>query len=123
MWRSGVATQLPNLGDSAWNTPEMINDENKVAGFSDLPGDDNGVNANPHAFRWTEAGGIVNLGTLPGDSVSYACSVNNRGVIVGQSCTPGCAQSRAFVYVGGQMFDLIQLIDSSGANLESRFCE
>ncbi len=121
MWRFGVPTQLPDLGGSAWNTPEMINDENEVVGFSDLPGDNNGANPDPHAFRWTQTGGTQNLGTLPGDSASYAYSVNNRGIIVGQSCTPGCAQFRAFVYVGGKMYDLNQLLDLSGKNLQLAF--
>jgi probable HAF family extracellular repeat protein len=41
-----------------------------------------------HAFRWTSAGGMVDLGTL-GSNVSSATAVNSDGsVIVGYSNTP-----------------------------------
>jgi len=115
LWKNGIAHQLPTLGGSAWNTPEMLNDEDAVVGFSDRPGDNNGSNFNGHAFLWTSKNGTTDLGTLAGDAVSYAYSINNRNQIVGQSCTPGCAGSRAFLYENGTMYDLNTLLDSSSA--------
>ncbi|MBV9736521.1 MAG: DUF3466 family protein [Candidatus Eremiobacteraeota bacterium] len=93
----------------------MLNDEDAVVGFSDRPGDNNGSNFNGHAFLWTSKNGTTDLGTLAGDAVSYAYSINNRNQIVGQSCTPGCAGSRAFLYENGTMYDLNTLLDSSSA--------
>ncbi|MBV8726934.1 MAG: DUF3466 family protein [Candidatus Eremiobacteraeota bacterium] len=115
LWKDGIPHQLPTLGGSAWNTPMMLNDEGAVVGFSDRPGDNNGNNFNGHAFLWTSRNGTTDLGTLAGDAVSYAYSINNRNQIVGQSCTPGCASSRAFLYQHGTMYDLNTLLDSSSA--------
>ena len=116
LWENGIPHQLPTLGGSAWNTPMMLNDADAVVGFSDRPGDNNGNNFNGHAFLWTPKEGTSDLGTLPGDAVSYAYSINNRNQIVGQSCTPGCASSRAFLYQHGTMYDLNALLDSSSAS-------
>lgn len=121
LWRYGAPARIPGLGGSAWNTPTMVNDSESVVGFADLSGDNNGQSPNPHAFLWTARNGTQNLGTLPGDSVSYAYGINNMGTIVGQSCTAGCAQSRAFLYIGRKMYDLNTLLDSSGANLQLAF--
>ena len=115
LWRDGVPMRIPTLGGAAWNTPEMIDDAEDVVGFSDLPGDQNGAHFNGHAFLWTAAAGTKDLGVLPGDAVSFAYSINNRGQIVGQSCTPGCASSRAFIYQNGTMYDLNALLDPSSA--------
>ena len=38
-----------------------------------------------HAFSWTKQGGMVDLGTLPGDIQSFAIDVNKRGQVIGQS--------------------------------------
>jgi probable HAF family extracellular repeat protein len=38
-----------------------------------------------HAFRWTEAEGMVDLGTLPGDEWSRATAITNDGDIIGLS--------------------------------------
>lgn len=115
LWRNGVPMEIPNLGGSAWNTPMMLNDAGAVVGFSDRPGDNNGTNFNGHAFLWTSQGGTKDLGTLSGDAVSYAYSINNRAQIVGQSCKPGCAGSRAFLYQNGTMYDLNGLLDSASS--------
>lgn len=115
LWRNGVPASIPTLGGAAWNTPEMIDDAGDVVGFSDLPGDQNGAHFNGHAFLWTAHAGTKDLGVLSGDAVSFAYSVNNRGQIVGQSCTAGCGSSRAFLYQNGTMYDLNALLDSASA--------
>jgi len=38
-----------------------------------------------HAFTWTQASGMVDLGSLPGDDFSYPEGVNSHDLIVGQS--------------------------------------
>src|SRR5438552_4159689 len=39
-------------------------------------------NSGPHAFRWTESGGMQDLGVLPGGQVSVAWSVSADGAVV-----------------------------------------
>ena len=43
-----------------------------------------------HAFRWTLAGGMVDLGMLPGDGGSIASDIDDRGTILGVSCAGSC---------------------------------
>ena len=54
-----------------------MNDGGQVVGISTTAG-----NAATHAFSWTQAGGMVDLGTL-GGSYSYAIAVNDSGQVVG----------------------------------------
>jgi len=50
-----------------------------------------------HGFVWTRKGGLVDIGTLPGDSNSFVTGVNDRGVVVGNSFTIG-GVSHAFAW-------------------------
>ena len=52
-----------------------------------------------------DAQGMTNLGTL-GGLASGATDVNDAGLIVGSSTVAGTEASHAFMYQGGQMFDL-----------------
>jgi probable HAF family extracellular repeat protein len=61
-----------------------INSANTVVGWSETPG------GSTHAFRWSAAEGMVDLGTLPGDAMSRAVAVldgetQNGGQILGVS--------------------------------------
>jgi probable HAF family extracellular repeat protein len=112
LWKNGKAIDLGNLGGIAWNTPAAINNQGTIAGFSDLPGDNNGV-PNFHAFVWSKDTGIRDLGTLPGDVYSLAFGINDRGQVVGQSYSANFATSRAFIWQGGVMTDLNTLIPSN----------
>jgi probable HAF family extracellular repeat protein len=56
-----------------------VNDSGQIVGTSVM------ANGDFHAFSYTPAGGMVDLGTLPGDSDSSALGVNNQGEIVGSS--------------------------------------
>jgi probable HAF family extracellular repeat protein len=107
LWENGVPIEIPNLGGVAWNTPAAINRLGQIVGFSDLPGD-GPDDPNFHAFFWSRATGIEDLGTLPGDSISLAYAINERGQIVGQSI--GAGGSRAFIYEGGAIQDLNALV-------------
>jgi probable HAF family extracellular repeat protein len=71
-----------------------------------------GASAN-HAFRWTNAGGMVDLGTLPGGTNSYASDVSDDGsVVVGTSSSaPG---PRAFRWTSAGMVDLGLPLDGGG---------
>ena len=74
----------------------------EIVGESDT-GDSNGLQ---HAFSYTPRGGMVDLGTLPGDDYSSARGVSNSGEIVGVSGALGGRQ-RGFSYTRSRgMVDL-----------------
>jgi Predicted integral membrane proteins containing uncharacterized repeats len=62
-----------------------VNDRGQVVGWSGTA--DSGVR---RGFVWTAAGGMVELPPLPGYASSEARFVNNRGYIVGVSCSSAC---------------------------------
>lgn len=116
VWENGAVSDLGNLGGGAWNTPFAINNLGQIVGFSDLPGDEDG-NPNFHAVLWPKTGGVqcggkcLDLGTLPGDSLSEATGINNQGQIVGTSIGAGSPfGSRAFLWENGQFTDLNSLV-------------
>jgi probable HAF family extracellular repeat protein len=117
LWHHGVPHNLGSLGGIAWNTPTAINEAGAVVGFSDLRGDRSGK-PKFHAFYWTERGGMVDIGTLPGDRYSEALGINDNGDVVGVSYAPNFASSRAFVWRSGQRItDLNRLIGNGNAAL------
>lgn len=91
LWQNHRAIDLGNLGGVAWNTPMAINEFGVVVGFANVPGGRSAGSFHAHAFVWTAAAGMRDLGTLPGDSISEALGVNDEGLIVGESCgASGC---------------------------------
>ncbi len=56
----------------------------------------------PHAFLYN--GGFTELGTLPGDTESYATGISDTGSVVGVSSHIG--GTHAFIYSSGKMSDL-----------------
>jgi len=83
-WKNGTATDLGNLGGTGagafGNAAYSANSRGDVVGHSALPG-----GLTEHAFLWTKRTGMQDLGTLPGDAISYALGINDSGVIVGTS--------------------------------------
>jgi probable HAF family extracellular repeat protein len=60
-----------------------------------------------HAFRWTESGGMQDLGTLPGGRYSYAFAVSADGSVVVGWATNAAGYDRAFRWTAsGGMQDL-----------------
>jgi probable HAF family extracellular repeat protein len=115
MWDNGRTIPLGTLGGVAWNTPMAINERGDVVGFSNVSKAD-GATFNAQAFRWTRGRGIENLGALPGDSLSQALGINDKGQIVGISCTAGFGSCRAFLYDHGVMMDLNELLPDDYAD-------
>jgi probable HAF family extracellular repeat protein len=77
-----------------------INDQNQVVGFAqNASGQDRAfVFADADGDHVADAGEMVDLGVLAGDTASYAYGINNNGVIVGTSRTtplPGDGDERA----------------------------
>jgi len=108
LWQNGSITDLGSLGGAVNNFAYAINNAGQIVGVSDLPGDSTG-----HAFLW-QKGVMTDLGTLAGDFSSTASSINENGQVVGHSCDVNF-NCRAFLWQGGVMIDLntLTLPDSS----------
>lgn len=66
--------------------------------------------------RASRGRGIESLGVLPGDSLSQALGINDKGQIVGISCTAGFARCRGFLYDHGVMMDLDEMLPDDYAD-------
>jgi MYXO-CTERM domain-containing protein len=64
-----------------------------------------------HATVWRPEGGVTDIGTL-GGSHSYAYGINDAGVVVGWSYDSRGGM-RAFVWSGGMLFDLNDLVSNA----------
>jgi len=108
LWENGKAVDLGNLGGSTGaaqgNIAFDINNRGEVVGGSDLPGD-----TTFHAFLWTKASGMKDLGTLDGDFASNAIGINEWGEVGGVSLDASF-NPRAFLWRHGVMSDLNTLI-------------
>lgn len=110
-----TATDLGNLGDSSLTLAFGINNRGQVvgqagtacrnAGGCGLPG-----NAAFHAFLW-QNGTMTDLGTLPGDVVSWAETINVKNQAVGTSFD-AAGNMHPFIWQDGAMTDLNALIPS-----------
>lgn len=104
--RNGHLTDLGTLGNSSWSSAYSVNNRNQVAGYSSTA--DGGF----HAFRWDEATGMADIGTLGGNS--YGMGINDLGDVVGASASPQ-GFLHGFVWTGGTMQDLGTLGGSSSS--------
>ncbi len=95
LYSDGVMTSLGILPGGFWAAASAINDKGQVVGAT------SGLNFS-EAFLYSD-GALVGLGFLPGDTDSGANAINNEGQIVGSS------SFKAFLYSGGQMYDLNSL--------------
>jgi len=113
LWEKGKVTDLGNLGGKAGtaggNLAWGINNLGQVIGGSDLAGD-----TTFHAFLWTKAGGMKDLGTLSGDFASTASSINDQGDVVGISLDAKF-NGRAFLWQKDVMTDLNTLISKKSS--------
>jgi len=112
LWDHGEVIDIGHLGGIAWHTPNAINQYGDIAGFGNFSEADGG-NLRPHAFLWTEAGGIEDLRTLPAplDDNSDAWGLNKRRQVVGSSCDVD-GNCHAYLWQDGAMTDLNDLVDS-----------
>ena len=77
----GVMSDLLTLGGSG-SVAYAINDAGEVVGYSNIPS----PSIQPyHAFIWSSATGMLDMGTLNGSARSIAESINNAGQAVGYS--------------------------------------
>ena len=91
-WRNGQVTDIGTLGFTA--QARSINDLGEVAGFGrPCPG------CPSEAFFWSEADGIIPLGTF-GGAQSFSFEIDNRGRVTGRYDTgvPPMTVQHAFVW-------------------------
>jgi probable HAF family extracellular repeat protein len=111
LWRKdGTVIDLGSLGGNPSNSSggfvaTGINNRGQISGFSDLAGD-----LITHAFFW-ENGVMTDLGTLPGDSFSFAWGIGASGQVLGQSCDVNF-NCRGFIWQDGVMTDVNSLLPS-----------
>ena len=88
LWDNGSVSNLGNLGAEVWITPMSINQHGVIVGFGATTSDDLDGNF-LRAFIWTNAEGIKRIDPLPlaGHIYSQANAINERGQVVGISCT------------------------------------
>jgi len=113
LWENDAVINIGDLGGDAWHTPMDIDDAGDVVGFSN-PRGVVGIDFAPHAFLWTKATGIQDLGTLPGDANSQGLGVNSSHQVVGVSSG---AVNRAFLWENGVMQDLNGLVGAGFPDL------
>jgi probable HAF family extracellular repeat protein len=87
-----------------------VNASGQAVGASGYP-----HGADTHAFFWQKAGGIRDLGTLPGGDYSSAFAINDSGVVVGVSNTS--TSTHAFTWTPTQ--GLQDLGTAPGTNASS----
>jgi probable HAF family extracellular repeat protein len=112
LWQNGNATDLGNLGGAFNNMAHQINNLGQVVGGSDVAGD-----VTTHAFLWTPAKQMQDLGTvndaLDNDSYSFGLGINDKGQIVGISASADFSIIRAFIRENGTLVDLNSLVAGS----------
>ncbi|HXM98917.1 MAG TPA: hypothetical protein VN982_10610 [Candidatus Dormibacteraeota bacterium] len=116
LWEHDTVSDMGNLGGCC-NSPVDINSHGQVVGLSNTTG-----NTTFHAFLWQKGGVMTDLGTPPGDVMSFAFGINDQGQIVGGSCTDvffnGC---RAMLWQNGVMTDLNTLVKPGSTPLQLFF--
>jgi probable HAF family extracellular repeat protein len=88
--QAGGMVDLGILPGGDYSQAQAVNNNGQVVGDSGTffagPYLPPGATAVPvHAFLWTQAGGMVDLGTLPGAATSVARGINDQGQVVGTS--------------------------------------
>lgn len=112
LWEKGKYHKpkpIGSLGGIAWNTPMAINEHGVVVGFSNINESD-GASFFARAFIWDKHRGIRGLGVLPGTDVSQALGINNRGQVVGTSCTADFNVCKGFLWENDVLMDLNDLV-------------
>lgn len=113
LYSAGKMSDLNTIGSSS--AAFGINASGLIVGYLTPTG---GLH---HAFLYTgtpgNGGAMADLGNAIGGQFSEAYSINSSGQIVGAETLPGDSVLHAFLYMGGTMYDLNDLVDESGAGL------
>lgn len=118
LWDSdGTPHDLGNLGGSgswAGNHACALNNQGQVVGHSEVS---NAPFAPFHAFLWTAATGMQDLGALPGQHMSLALGINNQSQVVGTSISDDLSTFTAVLWQNGAIADLNKLVTANPAGL------
>jgi probable HAF family extracellular repeat protein len=90
---SGTAVQIPTLTGGTYNFATGMNASGQVIGYSGFTGN------REHAFSWTPAGGVVDLGAVA-NTDSQANAVNDNGQVVGYYA-PNADAKQGFSWTAG----------------------
>lgn len=108
LWDNGSVTDIGNIGAELWITPMSINQHGDIVGFGATQSDD--LNGDfLRAFIWTRKDGIKRIDPLPGHVYSQANAINERGQVVGSSCTVD-GDCQGFFWQNGVIKNLNDLI-------------
>ena len=127
LWDNGTLTNLGNLGAELWITPMAINEHGDIVGFGAT--DESDLDGNYlRAFIWTRKDGMKQIDPLPvtGHVFSQANGINERGQVVGSSCTLAGAclgfiwQNGAFTLLPGTtpLTNAVALTSSNGNSVQ-----
>jgi uncharacterized membrane protein len=110
IWQNGTVMDIGGLPGSTQNSAGAINDRGQVAGLSFLS-DPDVFPRQVTPFIWED--GVVRA--LPplfgGVTESFVLSINDHGVVVGDSLAEGAEQTTPTVWQDGAAYDLNQRID------------
>jgi len=94
VWRGGLRIVLPSVPGLSGVYPSSINNQGWVSGFAGIPG------TTTRAVVWKPTGNTyvaIDLGLLPGTTISNAAGIDDLGRVVGWSYTP-FVNGAAFVW-------------------------
>jgi probable HAF family extracellular repeat protein len=107
LWDHGVPTYLGTLGAEGVGFAAAVNNRGEVFGSASYPG------GSSHAFRWTRATGMQDLGLMssdPADAQNTPFQANDHGQMVGASCDVPLGNCRGYLWQDGAFFDLNALM-------------
>jgi|SRR5579871_792243 len=84
---SGGAKSLGKLSGNTDSEALAVNNAGQVIGnsYTSVPGSSLETYKSYRAFLWSQNGGMISLGILPGDTSSFAAAINLQGLVVGTS--------------------------------------
>jgi probable HAF family extracellular repeat protein len=108
LWDNGSPVNLGNLGvPDGINVAADINNSGMIVGGASYP------DGTTHPFLWTRASGMRDLGLMstdPADALNTPFAINDRAQMVGGSCDVTSATCRGYIWQGGVMTDLNDLV-------------
>lgn len=107
VWDHGTPINLGSLGGSGVGVAVAVNNRGQAIGAATA------TDGKLHAFLWTSATGMRDLGLMstdPADAVNTPFQINDRGQMVGASCDITQATCRGYIWQNGVMTDINDLL-------------